>query len=567
MLQSDANGLLATVDMAEQRKLSEKSRIKEGLLSKRRLVFFWVFLALPFFAKLSVGNDKEAAVKRLSSSGLNVDLHYGNFWQSVSLAGKGRFLAFAGKQRSHFLFDFSTLRIIEMQIKEPFLDERVAGTATKVFFLSKLLGRISRYDLKTFNHELTIEHRDFGKGMCVDILAGAYGNGPLGLIVKNDNKYWLQLFDTGTLERIPNFQPQEVSLDCQVSPDGRVFSCVLGSKIHIYDLEHLTESSTNEATSKLLPFISPIGYLPTNFNGSIVFSQFGPMSRQGVPLYSEGRFPRIDGLVIPASHSNLFVVVRKSPRLSVTQPIGHASFYSVGDTRPIGIMNDVPLEVQTHGRIDDPLSDFMPSYQRIWFVPEHEVLAILNPNNLHIRRFSINEELRKRDTDFLFVDSIGPPNAYAGSTFRHAISIVASKTPCTLELRDAPAGAFLEKNVFRWDVPKDVEHKEVIVRIDVLDAMGTNIEYPIPIQVVQRLPESNSSGETNVEGTAILDSREWKDPNGKVLGRGRFVRIIDKKSILVELDSGASIEYQLKQLCLGDIRYALESSQASENSK
>lgn len=514
------------------------------------------------------GDDTTKSEDKTRSESLDLKINHTEYSNSVALVGKGRFLAMAGRGNVDFLLDFSSMRIEKLFTGDRRGGHLIAGTANKLFCMSESGDEITRFDLKTFQKEKSVLFPELAKGVGVDLIAGAYGNGPLGVITKRGDSYGLVLLDIETLD-VANPKPFLVSPDCQVSSDGRVFSCVLENRLLVYDLDHLRLNETLPATKSLLEVTAPQGYAPTNFNGSVVFCQFGPLSRGGVPLFSGGRFPIIDGIVVPSSQGNLFAFIGNSQANRFNEPKSYATIYSVGDIDPIGVVLNLPLATETEGRSLNRMQPTIPSFKRFWLVPEHEAIAVIGVHHIHIRKFSVAAELKKRP-NVLFIDSVPPANAFAGSTLRHEIDVVATKGPYTLHLQEAPADAKLVHNVFSWDVPNDVEAGEVVVRIEIQDSGGQKIEYPIPLQVIQHSSSGNKKevkpkiSDSPPKKSSSFEMRNWKDQSDMVIGRGRFVRILDKKHVEIEREDGSLEKLDVKVLSLEDIRYALAMSKATK---
>ncbi len=509
--------------------------------------------------------DKIPSKGIIPPEGLVIPRHYSQFGSSLALAGKGRYLAMSGSDNTNSLLDFTTMKMIKIPVSYRFSEQRVAGTATKLLCMSTGDDRISRFDLKTLQHEKTLVFPEFNR-LGVELIAGAYGNGPLGVITKQGNQYGLSFIDVETLEFIPNIKPLLVSLDCQVSSDGRVFSSVLGDQLVVYDFDHLTLNEPIQSTRQLLRFTSPKGFAPTNFNGSIVYSQIGPLSRCGEPLSSKGRFPRVDGIVVPASHGNMYAVLGSVPDGDRSKPLSYAAIYSVGDLQPIVVFQDLPFAASADGRQTDHIQR-VAAYNQLWFVPEYDLLAVIGTNSVHIRKLSVTEELVNKNSNLLFVDSVAPANTYIGKTFEHEINVVATRPPVKFELIQAPKDARLEHNILKWRIPVDFQPSEVIIRVEVSDAEGKKIEYPIPLQIV-RLLSSMPAEDTlfaTPKASSKAEMREWKDPAEKILVRGRFIRIVEKKLIEIELVDGSVKSIALRDLCLDDIKYALAASKAEQN--
>jgi hypothetical protein len=193
--------------------------------------------------ELNIGDDKTKADDKSSTDGLDLKIDHTEYSNSVALVGNGRFLAMAGRGDVDFLLDFSSMRIEKLFTGDRRGRRLIAGTANKMFCLSESGDEITRFDLKTFQKERSVLFPEFAKGVGVDLIAGAYGNGPLGVITNQGDSYGLVLLDIETLD-VANSKPFLVSPDCQVSSDGRVFSCVIENRLVVYDLDHLCLNET-----------------------------------------------------------------------------------------------------------------------------------------------------------------------------------------------------------------------------------------------------------------------------------------------------------------------------------
>jgi hypothetical protein len=411
----------------------------------------------------------------------------------LCVGGGGRFLVFLMRAEDKLaLFDVNEARIVRT-LPIPSGAYFAAGM-NHLVIADPSTKTIQRWGLLTGKQELaaglTLPHRLTG------VALGSVSDGPLVLTAGIDDRDGVAAFlDLRTLEQIkPPIRGDthwlRDRLEVRLAADGSLLSLwrTRGSPSGIYiwalSATGVAASYQHDSAGELLP--AP--------DGSLVYTEDGLYSRSTqFRSYSE------HGMLFPAVSGNLYFALDllRTDAFPVEKSTGTLlTLHHLGNNRPLLTLPELEGVLPSRGRRPaDRVETPLPPQKRLFLIPQARLLITLasTRDKLQLRRFDLDEELKKSDTDYLFVASRPAPVAVRGKEYAYKVQARARKGPVTCRLEKGPSGMRIkETGELTWQVPADAAATEATVEIALRDAAGQEVLHTFWLEVADhpRLPRA-----------------------------------------------------------------------------
>jgi len=409
-------------------------------------------------------------------------------FDDVCVGGSGRFLIFSLKSLSKLaVFDLCEAKVVGYV---PTGDSEILFAAGAdrllVVYPDKMIVR--RYRLDTLKLETTQQLAVDGR--IALIAMGAASQGPL-LIGTGESFHTskLCLLDIKTLKPLDWKMPPQLRVEMgpktrvRASANGRVFgfwridvspsgvqTLVLGGKQVECFYEHASA-----------------GYVFPDQNGERVYTTSGVFTNHAQRRDASEANQRETGFPIPAVHGPFYVRIaatdssranprrnRKEEGQSAATPSGATvSVYLAGETKPLATLEGVAIQADNFR--DRFAKETISIDKRIYLVPGAQVLATLpeGQDSVVLRRFDLEEELKKSGTDYLVVLSQPPTSVSVGETFQYQLDVKTRGGKLTYSLDSGPEGMAISKSgLVRWQVKQRPEDESNSVIITVTSESG-----------------------------------------------------------------------------------------------
>lgn len=523
----------------------------------------------------------------------------------IVVGGGGRYLlAHLQSLKKVAVIDVSQAKIVKFL---PASDDKslVVAGATRAFVFSLNQGVITRYRLDTLERELTttipfpnaVQFAAMGSNSEGPImLRTSVGQGAL-------DSCKFHFLDTTTMKPLDvnwpsGHQPHSVYRDqnrIQVSSNGRVFCVASLNNIQLNgnNVSYLGGNAHSRSTMTPSPngerFIS---------GGKIYNSAMQPIGNQADNF----------GTAIPAVTGHYFISFAGGTpyglRNGATKTSG--KLYMFGDNRPLVTIQGLyaPTRDARYG---------MPNLNdRVFLIPNAKVIAVRESTNdrITLRAFDVETALKESGVDYLLVDSQAPSQAQLSSSYTYPLSVKSKRGDVEFKLDAAPQGMTISSDgKVMWQVPKELKQSNHNVIVSVSDSSGQSIyhTFTITIKEVQNrlaqkakaakeLAVKQAAEEAQRKRTQLDEQRAkqraqmqqqqaelaksiqakrsatkpatkpviipalrfWTDSSGKFKIEGRFVRIEDRKDVVVALPSGEEKTVPLNRLSSEDIYEAVK---------
>lgn len=383
-------------------------------------------------------------------------------------AGGGRYLLLAMPSLSKVaVFDLAKKGIAGYI---PLLDANslVAGGGEAIFVANPSSGVLERWSIATLERERRVSMPI--QGTIYSLTMGADGDGPLLAIHRSGSGIVRTFIDARTFAPMevetrqvntyhPQYPPTIRAADC-----GTVFGAwVQGlspSGLEIYTLTDSVLTAKREHTS--------VGHILPGPNGDYVYTGTGGIYTSALVPTSD--CPRDVRCFIPSSHPSYYL------GLAMSGP----HYMRGGDTRISIFVHGLATPVMTLPPSKDVAAvnvvsspGILAFEKRYHLCPQLRLLAILPTacESIVIQELDIEQSLRKREIDFLFVESSPPRTVRRGTTFRYQIVACTSARKITFTLDAGPAGMTISPTgELSWEVPPEAEAAGgVIVRLETDD--------------------------------------------------------------------------------------------------
>ncbi|MEQ8791090.1 MAG: putative Ig domain-containing protein [Pirellulaceae bacterium] len=518
----------------------------------------------------------------------------------VAVGGAGRFLFFHLRELKRIaVLDVSQGKIAGY-LPASDDDTKIVAGATRALVFSLSQGVVTRYRLDTLQRELSV-----AIPFSDPIQYVGMGGGSEGPVMLRTSK------GTGQIDSSSfHFMDLETMKPITVSwPNGRQPHAVFRDRNQI-------DVSTNGNTF----VVSGVGVV--RVDGDSVRMAGGRSEYGGLPspdgrfFLAGGRLLNSDlqavgdaqtsyGTAIPSVTGSYFLGLTNTSSIPTRTPTTtqSAKLYMFGDNRPLVTIQDLKVTVSAY-----PYGASLPLQKRLFFVPDAHVIATLLPSNdrVELRRFNVDEALEASGVDYLLVASQAPSQAEIGKPYTYPMQVKSKRGGVKFSLEAAPAGMKIsEDGEITWTPPDDVDQEDYKVIVSVSDASGQSTFHTFSVglpEVAQRraaeqrqreeqarlaqaeaqrkrleerqkaqaaqmaaLEQSRKRAEEAAAKRAAESEkfrasiRTWTDSTGQHTIVARFVEIVDKNTVVLELQDGQNRSVPLSKLSDEDIYEAVKS--------
>jgi hypothetical protein len=499
----------------------------------------------PFELKPSVVNDK--AVVTLPAAA-----------DAVCAGGCGRFFIC----RLPTVNQLAILDVVEGKVakylKLPAADALFAAGVTKLYVLNPTTGTLERFDLASFEKEVSVKNPLGGTPtiMCMGhstdgplyvggpgVGTGTRGYGFLNTQTLKEHEISLDWAPGQKGGKVP--EPSASMWDpgrrewtlVHMSGDGRtlVWSNSNGSTYRMAIDERsgrVYQGARGDEYYALRP--GPSGHL------------FGPDGVYNLDLKRPGKHARGPwGASAPATSGHWYV--RYIERIHNNEKpvkkviIGHATCDAI--ELPLADVGGIPQAVDYHDELISFASGRLALGGRMHLVPEAEILAVLDEpkEKIHLHRVSVKGLLEKSEHDYLLLAGTPRPAA-RGAKWAYTPEVWSKQGKAVVKLESGPDGMTLNGGTVTWEVPKAFAGPNPTVILSVSDASGQQDYQTFTLSVPDALPSDPLKGDVK---PVPQPRKPVADPNDKTLaaaadyaclaGGGRYIllRMPSKKELAV----------------------------------
>jgi hypothetical protein len=419
-------------------------------------------------------------------------------WQSIKLpsafsrvvlAGGGRFLVFHLSQAKKLaVFDTSTREIVK-EINLPGDGICTAG-AEKIVFAHKTKKNLLRWDLKTFELDLTVP-LDFPY-FPTAIALGHSSKGPLLLGGGDGNTPAARFFDLENLKAIDLANETQIPIDrksvVRVSGNGNLFSRFNASERTGNWLLLETNPDSTERLIRQIPVprlndIGDLQFLLPSQDGTRVFAKSAILSQDGIVL-KRSNWNTKDPRELPSVQGDYSMALgtHGNDRFSSTT-VQTISIYHVGSEK--SMLSRIVAPFADSLSLDATTSDNIDFDQRVHFMPEDKVMVVLPKSNseILIRRFDIDIELADSRLHYLFVTSQAPKRATLGEAFEYSIVAKSRREIVSYKVLSGQEGmSASDDGRINW-TPMPVDIGDQLVSVSITDDWGKTILHSFHVKV------------------------------------------------------------------------------------
>jgi hypothetical protein len=432
-------------------------------------------------------------------------------------------------------------------------DAMVAGGRDHAFVFAPAAGAIQRWNLTTFEKELTVPTPVTYK--VERFLHGANSTGPLFLGGGSRVSLNVTALDPRTMKDTGRkFEMREASSGLskesvvRVSADGRLLTAY-GPRYS--PMGHTAYRTTGgDYTAERFAGHGDIsGHVTPSADGKNVFTSHGVFTAEGKHALTAGEDGRGGGILytLPAAEPLpvfLSIKLGKGPKLSLHLP---------NERVPAVELEQVKLP----SKIDPMDTEPINTDQRVHLIPSADAVVVLPETNDRVVMYRVNlkEALDRSGKNYLFVTS-SPHAAVRGKTFRYAPEVQSKKGGVKVKLDAGPTGMRAVGNAVVWAVPAGFGDKSASVILTVSDATGQETFHTFDLPVADTgagddatpPPEPDQAVTDAPPAKALplgMGKPLWKGPTASiplpakatdmcVAGGGRF--------LLIQTDAGKAIE-------------------------
>ncbi|HEV3261470.1 MAG TPA: serine/threonine-protein kinase [Gemmataceae bacterium] len=407
--------------------------------------------------------------------GVRTELRLPEPFAHVRTGGGGRYLIFHLKKlKKLFIFDLAKARVVKV-VDIPAEDFLYAAGLDKLMVMLPGDKVLQRWDLHTFKREKTVPIPD---ELPVRIaLMGCSSRGPLLLW---SNKY-VSLWDVERMEPIAVrgkllLGDLSYGFNVRVSADGQAFMAwhggISGQQYALMRLdgERVTTVQSPDAFTFNGHWAQP------NADASLVFRLGAGMYTGNMQVIAADAFK--DAVLLPTEDPRFFLAVRAQGNDKAEVAVCTSC-----DRRPVYTVAD--LEKMTSSILNSRWG-YMEDQPRVHYLPTARLLLTLPETNdrVVVRRLDLIEALKKAGRNYLFVFSMPPTRARAGTTYVYSLDVKSKAGGVVYQLESGPEGMSLSPNgELRWKVPAGQEGTTAKVVVTVGDASGKEVIHAFQIAV------------------------------------------------------------------------------------
>jgi hypothetical protein len=393
----------------------------------------------------------------------------------VRTGGAGRYLIFhLPRAKKLAIFDVSKARLVH-QIDLPGDDVLYAAGQDKLLIVLTGARVLQRWSLKTFRREKTAV---LPGGPVLKALMGSASNGPL--VLWSGGK--VDLWDVEGMKPIPvegkmlNGEAR-YQFRLRISADGRtIVAWHNGISPQAYGVLRLEGGDRRRFLSSPDSHGFNEHWAQPSADGSLVFRHGGGIYTGLMKVVAADSFK--GAVVLPTEDPRFFLAVRESSR-----DADQVTICTTADRRPIytvpGIEKTTRSSLYTRwGLVEsEPRVRYLPSAQVLLTLPESNDRVVL-------RKLDLRQALDAAREPYLFVTSVPPLRASAGSTLSYRIEVTSSAGGVRCTLDAGPEGMTVTPaGLVRWKVPASLAGKSAQVALTIKDARGKEIVHAFEVAV------------------------------------------------------------------------------------
>jgi S1-C subfamily serine protease len=404
----------------------------------------------------------------------------------VAVGGGGRFLIMhLRKLHQLAIFDASVAKVVKYLTVDSDDILFTAGTE-KLLVVSVAQNIISRYNLKTFEREVTVPMPV--KGTIKAIAMGANSQGPL-LVVGGagteppfSHQVTYSLVDPNTLalkntlSKINSqFQTLSDTFQIRASADGTVFGMwrigISPSGLMTMIIEG-NDAQTNYAHES-------VGSVIPGPDGRIIYTSSGLYTTEAKMIGSGNTYAR-NSFRIPATQGNYYLEIDGEGKIAVCL---------AGESRTLVTLPNVgDFFIQDRSSIMSIMNQrnnvFFSQDKHIHFVPDaHLIVAIPKSNDrLILQQFDLLQAMKNSNIDYFFVASSPITSTAKNSSYVYQIQVESKRGGVAFSLESGPTGMKISPTgKLTWTAGATESEVSVIVRIT--DASGQETFHAFKISV------------------------------------------------------------------------------------
>ncbi len=392
----------------------------------------------------------------------------------LAVGGSGRYvISFLPSSRQVAILDVAAKQIVK-SIPVDDSDVLVAAGETKLVILQRGNGIISRFDLESFEREMTVA--------CEPYKALAMGSSSEGsLLALGANVVILDLQSlkpTG----MPAGVPHGLDNNLLASANGKVFTGWRDQS----SPSGLTILEIVSGTIK--PSYEHVSYGPVlpSPDGRVIYTAGGKYGPDGKRLAGASS---VNGqnLALPAVTGSFSISLLSADPASgrISTPT-RLRVHCQNDELPILTATDVVLPDIPQNTLPGN-TPTLPLHQRLLWLPNLDTFLTI-PSSLDkfvIQHFNLQEELDKGGTDYLFVSSMPPTSVPRGQALSYQMDVLSKNGDVKYSLETGPPGmAISSSGLLSWQAVSDYASNEAIALVNIRDKSGQTISHTVKLSVV-----------------------------------------------------------------------------------
>ena len=468
----------------------------------------------------------------------------------------------------------------------------LAASKDKLFVFGVTQGVISRWNLANQQKEITLSSPFAGPIQSVAV--GCATTGPIMVCWSQGtdqvSNCRFTFLDSNSLKEISANWTGTISPHASFSEKKRVRAASNGKYFTVSGSGALMIDGT-----KVTPSLSHVG------GGGDIPSADGKYYTQNGQITNFEKTQLNDvsnnlGVIIPSVTGNYFLTF-PSQNGSGDQK-GGAKLFMFGDRRPLLSIPELNMELPQN---DQRYQLAMNPDLRVFFVPDAKVILMLSATNdsIKMRRFDVDQALDESGIDYLIVSSRPQSTFKLGEDFDYAMQVKSKMGGLKYKIESGPKGMTISSDGrVSWKVPLDLDESTSNIVITVNDSSGQEVFHTFTLEVPemkeilakreaeriqalkmeqaqQKLKALKDGRNLRIENqkrsiaaaaasmkeplaAEEFASRIWTDSTGNHKFEATFVKILDRKVVVLADANGNEKKVPLERLSVEDIYHAVE---------
>jgi hypothetical protein len=414
-----------------------------------------------------------AVIRAPRLDGPRVEIKLDEPYENLCTGGGGRFLVcYFKKAKKLSVFDVSEARVVK-DIELSAEDILYACGRDKLMIIDQAQRTIQRWSLATFEREKTASVPKEHTGPLHWVIMGSNSAGPLMLWSEGP----VTLLDIDKMEPFKTDGKvlggnNQWQFRGRVSADGSTFvawhNAIWPSGMDVMKLDghnsKIIGSANNDGHNGRWAIPGPDARLLFRESGDMVVFD------ENLKDISGGIFK--DVRCLPTEDPRYFLALR-----SQDDKHDQVAISTSCDLKPICTVKD--LEKSSSGLIGlrEPRTRYIPSANLLITLPESNDRIVL-------RNFNLMDALNESGEKYLFVTSLPPNRAKAGSEFSYTILARSKAGGLRYELADKPEGMTISgTGLVQWQVPDKLQGKTLRVIVSIKDAAGKELLHTLDLKI------------------------------------------------------------------------------------